>query len=283
MQLGTVRNFGGHDAVRVEGDELVRLPLTLTQILEHGHLRDPRTILADGLDGVAFDRLALEEADWAPLVPDPGKIICVGLNYHEHVREMGHETPAAPTYFAKFTDALIGARDDIALPQPEVSTNVDWEVELCIVIGSNARHVTTDSALDHVAGYTVLNDVSVRDWQRRSKQFLAGKTFEGTTPIGPVMTTTDALGDARGLRVESLVNGVVKQDSTTDELIFGVRDLVADLSTIVTLRPGDVIATGTPSGVGAARDPQEWLTADSVLTTRIEGIGELVNRCVLAS
>jgi len=149
------------------------------------------------------------------------------------------------------------------------------------VIGQAARHVSVDDALTHVAGYTILNDVSIRDWQRRSGQFLAGKTFEATTPLGPVMTTTDVLGDASDLAVSTSVDGVTKQDSSTSELVFSVRDLVADLSSIVTLRPGDIIATGTPSGVGAARQPPEWLTDGSILTTTIDGIGEMHNRCVL--
>ena len=213
-----------------------------------------------------------------PVFP-PGKIICVGMNYHEHVREMGHQAPGAPTYFAKYRGTLIGANDAIELPAATVSTAVDWEVELCIVIGSPARHVDPRNALDHVAGYTVLNDVSVRDWQMRSRQFLAGKTFEHSTPVGPLMTTTDVLGDGSGLAVRTIVDGVVKQDSTTDELIFTTRDLVADLSTVITLLPGDLIATGTPSGVGHARNPPEYLTEGSELVTTIEGIGELRNRC----
>jgi len=131
-----------------------------------------------------------------------------------------------------------------------------------------------------VAGYTILNDVSVRDWQRRTIQFLAGKTFEHTTPVGPTMTTVDVLGDAAGLEVETLVDGVSKQRSTTDQLVFDVRDLIADLSTIITLQPGDLIATGTPGGVGAARTPPEFLQPGQEVVTRIEGIGELCNRCV---
>jgi len=278
MQIGTVRNFGGHDAVRVDGDELVRLPFTTKTLLEN-QLWD--AAVADAHDGVTYERISITEADWAPLIPDPGKIICVGLNYHEHVKETGSETPAAPTYFAKYTDALIGANDDIQLPRIDVSTSVDWEVELTIVIGSNARHVSAANALDHVAGYTVLNDVSVRDYQKRTKQFLAGKTFESATPVGPVMTTTDELGDGSGLALQTTLDGVVKQSSTTDELVFGVRELVADLSAIATLRPGDIIATGTPSGVGAARKPPEWLTPGATVVCSVEGIGELHNRCVL--
>lgn len=275
MEIGTIRRDGTTSAVRAVGDELVVLP----------HLDAAEAIRA-GLDGaIATDgpRIHRSDADWAPLVPRPEKIFCVGLNYRNHVLEMDRQIPDHPTVFAKFASSLIGANDDIELPPAEVSTSVDWEVELCIVIGAGGRHLSTAGALDAVAGYTVLNDVSVRDWQRRSIQFLAGKTFEHTTPVGPTMTTVDELGDASGLTVVTEVDGVEKQRSTTDELIFAVRDLVADLSTVATLRPGDLIATGTPGGVGAARTPPEFLEPGQELVTRIEGIGELRNRCVRPS
>jgi acylpyruvate hydrolase len=275
MQIGSIRNLGDETAVRVDGDDLVCLPFSTHELLESA-LWD--IAAADHHDGTPFARIAFEDADWAPIVSRPGKIFCVGLNYREHVEEMGREIPPAPTYFAKFADALIGAHDNIVLPRPDISTAVDSEVELCIVIGAPARHVDAANALDHVAGYTILNDISVRDWQKRTTQFLAGKTFEAMTPVGPVLTTADVLGDATGLAVQTKVDGVVKQSSTTNELIFGVRDLIADLSKVCTLRPGDLIATGTPSGVGAARIPPEWLAPGNELVTTIEGIGELRNR-----
>lgn len=272
MQIGTVRTQGTTRAVRVDGDDLVVLDFA-----------DVGAVLrADALESVAAvsgPTLPASSADWAPLVVAPNKIVCVGLNYHEHVRETGSQLPAAPTYFAKYTDSLIGANDTIELPPVDVSTRIDWEVELCIVIGSAARRVRHEDVLDHVAGYTVLNDISVRDWQKRTGQFLAGKTFENSTPVGPVMTTTDVLGDGSGLAVRTTVDGVIKQDSSTDELIFGTRDLIADLSQVITLLPGDLIATGTPSGVGNARRPQEYLAEGSEVVASVEGIGELRNRC----
>ncbi len=272
MKLGTIRQDGATRAVRVEGDELVVLDAP-----------DLRSLLGTGQDTSADGpRLPIHGVDWAPLVPQPDKIICVGLNYRDHILEMGRELPSHPTCFAKFSGALIGANDDIHLPPADVSTSVDWEVELCIVIGSGGRNIAAADALDHVAGYTVLNDISVRDWQRRTIQFLAGKTFEHTTPVGPTMTTVDVLGDGSGLTVETLVDGTTKQRSNTDQLVFGVRDLVADLSTIITLQPGDLIATGTPGGVGAARTPPEFLQPGQEVVTRIEGIGELRNQCVQA-
>jgi acylpyruvate hydrolase len=270
MQLGTVRHDGGTRAVRVDGDELVLLDAP-----------DLGALLAGASDASADGpRLSIEDAAWAPVIPQPDKIICVGLNYRDHILEMGRELPSHPTCFAKFSGSLIGANDDIHLPPASVSTSVDWEVELCIVVGAPGRNIAAVDALDHVAGYTILNDVSVRDWQRRTIQFLAGKTFEHTTPVGPTMTTVDVLGDAAGLEVETLVDGVSKQRSTTDQLVFDVRDLIADLSTIITLQPGDLIATGTPGGVGAARTPPEFLQPGQEVVTRIEGIGELRNRCV---
>lgn len=279
MRLGTIRldgNVTDTRAVRVEGGELVVLDFSdVGQLLAAEALEDVAT-----LDG---QRVPMAEADWAPLITEPGKIICVGVNYRDHAIEMGSELPKYPTCFSKFTEALIGANDDLHLPDPDVSVRNDWEAELCVVIGSHARHVTKEEAVDHVAGYTVFNDFSVRDWQKRTSQFLLGKTFEHASALGPVMTTADELGDGSGLAIRSAVNGVVKQESNTDQLVFGVAELISVISTAVTLAPGDLIATGTPGGVGAGRDPQEWLVDDDTLTITIEGIGEIENRCVVAN
>lgn len=277
MQIGSVRVGNTVTAARVAGDELVLLPLSVEELLS---TEQWDLAASDTVDGVALERMPFDDADWAPIVSTPSKIFCVGLNYRDHVLEMGRELPSAPTYFAKFPDALIGGRDDIVLPKQDVSTSIDWEVELCVVIGRAARHVDAADALSYVAGYTILNDVSVRDWQRRTTQFLAGKTFEALTPVGPVLTTVDELGDGRGLSVQTTIDGVIKQESSTDQLIFGVPELIADLSKVCTLKPGDLIATGTPGGVGAARQPAEWLTPGAELVTTIEGIGELRNTCV---
>ena len=215
------------------------------------------------------------------MVTAPDKVVCVGVNYLDHIEEMGRDRPSAPTYFAKFANSLIGATDDLVLPPIDVSTHIDWEVELAIVIGSPVRHASPSEALAAVAGYTVMNDGSVRDYQRRTTQFLAGKMFEGLSPLGPVLVGVDELGDGSGLEIRSEVDGVVKQQSSTSELCFNVVDIVQDLSAITTLMPGDVIATGTPGGVGAARTPPEWLTDGAVLRCSIEGIGATENRCVL--
>jgi acylpyruvate hydrolase len=213
----------------------------------------------------------------APVVPRPGKIICVGLNYRNHILEMGRELPEHPTLFAKFADALIGPRDDIALA-PE-STAVDWEAELAVVIGRTARRASEDEAAAAIAGFTVLNDVTMRDWQYRTKEWLQGKTFEATTPIGPVLVTPDELpgGVRPRLVMTCSVNGEVMQKTDTADLVFDPVALVRYISTITTLRPGDVIATGTPGGVGHARTPARYLADGDVLVTEIDGIGRLEN------
>lgn len=265
VRIGTTTRAG-----RVDGDDIV--------ILEAA---DVGEVLRTGNHAETGDAIPRATADLAPPVRSPDKVICVGQNYLDHIAEMGNEPPAHPTYFAKFANSLIGARDDMVLPAPDISTHIDWEAELAIVIGSPVRNASPTEALDAVAGYTVLNDGSVRDWQRRTKQFLAGKMFEGLTPVGPVVVGRDELGDGSGLAIRSSVDGVVKQDSSTSQLCFNVVDIVQDLSRITTLMPGDLIATGTPGGVGAARTPPEWLGAGSVVRCEIEGIGAVENHCRL--
>ncbi|MEM9202184.1 MAG: fumarylacetoacetate hydrolase family protein [Actinomycetota bacterium] len=268
--LTTIRIGASTRAGRIDGDDIVILDA-----------EDVGEVLRRGDVGETGDAIPRSTADLAPLITSPGKIVCVGVNYLDHIEEMGRDRPSAPTYFAKFDTALIGALDDMVLPAPDISTHVDWEVELTVVIGKPLRHASAAEALEAVAGYTVMNDGSVRDYQRRTTQFLAGKMFEGLTPLGPVLVGTDELGDGSGLEIRSEVDGVVKQQSSTSELCFNVVDIVQDLSTITTLLPGDIIATGTPGGVGAARTPPEWLTEGAMLRCSIEGIGATVNRCRL--
>jgi acylpyruvate hydrolase len=194
-----------------------------------------------------------------------------------HIAEMGSQPPKFPTLFAKYTRALIGPRDPITLPK--VSEKIDWEVELALVIGSEGRHLTAENAMDVVAGYTVLNDVSARDFQRRTEQWLQGKTFEGSTPVGPALVTKDEL-DPSDLALTTEIDGQTMQSSRTSDLLFKPAEILAYISQIITLEPGDIIATGTPSGVGSGRNPQVWLKAGQTVTCKVEGIGELVNRCV---
>lgn len=272
MELVTVRTNGGFRAGRIEGDGIVLLNTETVGSL----LDSPDWRATASEDGEVVPRA---DADLAPVVPNPGKIICVGVNYRDHIEEMGREAPGYPTYFAKYANALVGPRDDIILPPSDVSTAIDWEVELAVVIGSPARNVSGADALAAMAGFTVLNDVSVRDWQRRTTQFLAGKTFEGLTPVGPALVTTDQVGDGSGLNLSTVINGETKQESNTSHLVFSAVDIVSDLSRILTLEPGDLIATGTPGGVGAARTPPEWLKPGDELVTTIEGVGQMINRC----
>jgi len=273
MRLVTMRTGNGTRAGRLDGDTVTELPFD-----------DVKAVLASGPDWAAMAARAtgatraLAGADLAPVVPRPEKIICIGQNYLKHIQEMGAEQPKYPTLFAKYTRALIGPRDDIVLPA--ASDNVDWEVELAIVIGRETRHVSEGEALGTVAGWTVFNDVSVRDWQRRTGQFLQGKTFERTTPVGPALVTLDEAGDGSDLTLRCEVDGQVMQDSRTSDLLFKPAELIAYISTIITLDPGDIIATGTPSGVGAGRKPPVFLKPGQTVRAVVEGVGELVNTCV---
>jgi acylpyruvate hydrolase len=270
MRLATIRTDRGTRAVRLDGERLIELDAAdVGEALARGGEQVPALGAAPG---------TLDTADLAPLVPRPAKIICLGLNYASHIREMGRELPSHPTLFAKFARALIGARDPIVLPA--ASQQVDWEVELALVIGRAVRHADEAAAAAAIGGYTVLNDVSVRDWQRRTLQWLQGKTFERTTPLGPVLVTPDEVDHAADLAIRCLVDDQEMQASRTSDLLFKPIDIVRYASQFTTLRPGDLIATGTPGGVGAGRDPKVFLRPGQVVRTQIEGIGELVNRCV---
>jgi acylpyruvate hydrolase len=284
VKLATLRIHGGTRAARIEGDTAVLLDSPDVGAL----LNDAR------YPGIATasstERVPLAECDFAPVIPNPDKILCVGLNYRSHVLEMGNQLPGYPTVFAKFRGALVGAHDNVVLPA--VSENVDWEAELTIVVGSAVRHVSVADAPKYIAGYTIMNDVSVRDWQRRTSQFLQGKTFESSTPLGPWMVTADDpsvagfASNADGsqpttnMAISCSVNGEVLQDSFISDLVFDAATIVSYLSTVITLLPGDVIATGTPGGVGAGRTPQRFLADGDEMVTAIAGIGDLRNRCV---
>jgi acylpyruvate hydrolase len=266
MKLATARFDGRTAAVRVDGDEAVELPAADVGAL----LAQPdwRHVAAQG-----GTRHQLSGLDLAPVVPQPGKIVCVGLNYRNHILEMGRELPEHPTLFAKYAEALIGPNDEIV--KPADSDALDWEGELAVVIGTRVRNADAEAAAAAIAGYAVLNDVTVRDYQYRTKQWLQGKTFEDTTPFGPHLVTTD--GFELDAEITTEVDGEVVQSSNVKDLVFGPVDLVSYISRIVTLNPGDVIATGTPGGVGHARKPARYLSVGSKLVTRIAGLGELVN------
>jgi len=271
MRLATIRTGQGTAAVRVDGTEAVEIDAPDVGALLADAGWASRAGTADGR------RHPADALDYAPLVPHPPKIICVGLNYRNHILEMGRELPEHPTLFAKYASSLIGARDDIVLPM--VSTQVDWEAELAVIIGAPARHVSAADAPSAIAGYSVLNDVSVRDYQNRTLQWLQGKTFESSTPLGPELVTLDEVEGVDGFELGCAVDGELMQKAMTSDLVFPPAALVSYISDIFTLEPGDVIATGTPGGVGHARTPPRYLADGDVVVTRIERIGECRNAC----
>lgn len=270
MRLATARVDGVTHAVRVDGTSLVELGEPDIGAL----LRAPDWRSRAAADGPT---ISAEDATFAPLVPRPGKIVCVGLNYRQHILEMGRELPEFPTLFAKYAEALVGPADDIVHP-PETDA-LDWEAELVVVLGSAVRRADAAEAARAIAGFTVMNDVTARDWQYRTAQWLQGKTFEATTPLGPLLVTPDELpGEvAPELELGAWVNDDQVQHASTSDLVFGPVALVQYVSTILTLQPGDVIATGTPGGVGHARKPPRYLVRGDVLRTSVHGVGELRN------
>lgn len=272
MRLATIRRTDGTTvAARLDGDELVLLPYPdVVALLAEPGWREA----AASADG---ERVALAGADLAPTVR-PTKVICVGWNYRSHIEEMGRAFPDHPTLFIKFPDTLTGPYDDLVVPK--VSSEVDWEVELGVIIGAPARRVDEAAAAACIAGYTVVNDISMRDWQNRTPQFDQGKNFEASTPVGPFLVTGDEIGDAADLEVTCRVDGETMQIGRTCDLLFKPADIVSYASQFTTLQPGDLIATGTPSGVGAGRNPKVFLAPGQVLETAIEGIGACRNLMV---
>jgi acylpyruvate hydrolase len=228
---------------------------------------------ADAGDLIDPDTVALK----APL-PRPGKIVCVGLNYHDHCREQGIEPPPYPPLFAKFANAIASPGD--AITRPRATEKLDLECELAVVIGRRSKGIARDEALAHVFGYTILNDITMRDLQREDHRWLRAKGSDGFAPIGPVVVTGDELPNAGSLRLRSSVNGETWQDSSTAEMVFDVPTIIAFASRTITLEPGDLIATGTPAGVGHFQDPPRYLHDGDELRCEIEGIGALVNSIV---
>lgn len=217
---------------------------------------------------------------WLPPIASPGKILCIGLNYRDHAAETNSPIPTEPIVFSKFSTAIVGSEDPVVLPK--VAHEVDYEAEMVIVIGKQGKNISKATAFQHVAGYVVGNDVSARDWQkgRPGGQWLLGKTPDTFAPIGPWMVTADEVGDPHDLRIQLRLNGQTLQDSRTKELIFGVDHLVSHISQLVTLHPGDLIFTGTPPGVGAARKPPVFLKSGDVMEVEIEHLGILRNPVV---
>ncbi|HUE01185.1 MAG TPA: fumarylacetoacetate hydrolase family protein [Bryobacteraceae bacterium] len=250
---------------------------------------DVLSVLAGGAE--ALDRVQrwLFDPPWSELckaadtkllapIARPPKIICIGLNYRAHALEAKAEIPEVPTVFAKFSSAVIGCGESIVLPRN--SAKPDYEAEMAFVIGKRGRHVPAEQWQDYVFGYTNFNDVSARDFQMRTSQWMIGKTFDTFAPMGPAIVTADEIPDPHKLDISTTINGEVLQHSNTDDLIFKIPELIAHLSSVFTLEPGDVIATGTPSGVGFARTPPRWLKPGDEVVVRVEGLGNLRNPVV---
>src|SRR3954468_17624559 len=211
-------------------------------------------------------------------IPKPRKLICVGLNYRDHALETGSEIPDVPTIFNKFATAVIGPGDQIVLPK--VSKKPDYEAEFAFVIGKGGRHIKAESWAKHIFGYTLVNDVSARDYQRATTQWLMGKTFDTFAPMGPWIASADQISDPHNLDIQLEIGGELLQNSNTRELIFKIPDLIAFLSSVFTLEPGDIVSTGTPAGVGVARKPPRFLRAGDEVVVRMPAIGELRNPVV---
>ena len=243
---------------------------TLRSLLASGRLVDARKFAAENEVDIRLDDLV-----FAPIVPDPEKIICVGLNYHDHVAETGRTVTEYPVLFARYPASQTGHLQPLI--RPKVSSAFDYEGELAVIIGSAGRHIPAERALDHVAGYACYNEGSMRDWQRHTSQFFAGKTFDRSGSFGPWMVTTDEIPDPSKLTLETRLNGTVVQHTTTDLMITDVPHLIEYISTILPLSPGDVIVTGTPGGVGAKRTPPLWMKPGDTIEVEIGGIGVLRN------
>ena len=268
MQFGTVVDATGRATAAVhEAGRWRALPAPdLSELLRAG----------SGTMREAAERAGETLVDATTLLPlpRPAKVICCGLNYAEHIRETGRDLPAHPTLFAKYADSLIGPADDIALPP---GLEIDWEAELAVVVGATVRGADAETAQAAIAGYTVANDISVRNWQNRTLQWFQGKAWDRSTPLGPVIVTPDEVDPRAGLQIECRVNGEVVQHDSTSTLVFDAAALLSYISGFTALRPGDVVLTGTPGGVGLARTPARFLNDGDVLETEIEGIGLLRN------
>lgn len=277
MKLATARSSRsseGTTAMRLDGEHAVEIPgfADVGTLLQSEGWRD-RAGAARG----AVRRLA--DIDLGAPVPHPGKVLCVGLNYRQHILEMGRGLPEYPTLFTKFGDTLTGPYDDLVAVDEEPA--LDWEGELAFVIGRPAYRVEERDAADHIAGYTIANDVSMRTWQNRTSQWAQGKMWARSTPVGPCLVTPDEFDPSVSV-LRTTVNGRVVQEEMIGDLLFTPAQLVAYISRITPLRPGDLVLTGTPGGVGHARRPQQYLAPGDVVEVVIDGIGRLRNNVVAA-
>ena len=285
MKLMTFAKDGRTALGLVDGESVIdlasadpSLPKDMQSLIEAGPSALASVRAAAGR-APASTRHAVASVKPALPIARPPKFVCVGLNYALHAKEGGHAIPTYPSFFLRVNSSLIPAGASVV--RPKCSIQLDYECELTIVIGKGGRHIAEDKALDHVFGYTLFNDVSVRDYQRKTSQWTAGKNFDATGPLGPHIVTADSLPPgASGLRITTRVNGETMQDSNTSDMIFSTARTIAILSEIMTLEPGDMIATGTPSGVAHARKPPAWMKAGDTVEVEVEKIGILRNPVV---
>jgi len=275
MKVASFESDGRQTYGVVQGDTVAEVSSTWRE-----RYPDLRSVLAaDALPGLANEcedsGLQLKDIEFLPVIPGPDKIMCVGVNYRPHVEEMGREMPEKPVVFVRFAGSLVGNRQ--AVIRPGVSEQFDYEGELAVVIGRTARHVSSADAYDFIAGFTCFMDGSVRDWQRHTMQFTPGKNFHRSGAMGPYLVTRDEVSDPSALALETRVNGAVLQTGGLSELIFDIPYLIEYCSTFAELLPGDIIATGTPGGVGAARNPPRWLRNGDHVAVEIGEIGCLEN------
>ena len=270
-RLGALR---GNDVVDLNQADS-RLPSDMLAFLQAG---EAALKLAQQAVQQAKQTVPLSSVKLRAPIPCPGKILCIGLNYSDHAAESGQPVPQFPVVFAKYANTVIGHGENIVLPH--VSSQVDYEAELGFVIGKRGRYISEADALQYVAGYLPINDVSARDYQTRTSQWTMGKTFDTFAPMGPALVTADEVPDPHNLSIRLTIGDEVLQNSNTDKLIFGVPKLVASLSEVMTLEPGDVVSTGTPPGVGFARKPPRFLKAGDVVSITIERLGTLTNPVV---
>ncbi len=279
MRFVTFQNNGLAEPGVISGENIVGLKQagfpTLLSVIEGG--LDARRRAEAWLDRApAGEIVPLATARLLAPLPRPPKIICVGLNYRDHAAESKMEIPKVPTIFSKYPTAVIGPGDEIVLPKH--STGPDYEAELAVIVGKGGRYISKDRWRDHVFGYTNFNDVSARDYQEATSQWMIGKTFDTFAPMGPAIVTADEIADPHALDIQMIINGEVLQNSNTSQIVFRIPDLLEHLSSVFTLEPGDVISTGTPGGVGEARNPPRWLRPGDDVVVRISGLGELRNR-----
>ncbi len=281
MKLASFEHFGRHSFGVVESGHVVDLGAALGDRfpqLRSVLAADALGVVAETLHRGGLKEYALEDVQLLPPIANPDKIICVGLNYESHRKETGRPEVAYPTLFNRFANTQTGHGAPVHAPKE--STQVDYEGELAVIIGKAGRHIAESGALDHVAGYSCYNDVSIRDWQRHTSQFTPGKNFMCTGPFGPWMVTSDDIPDPSALTLETRLNGERMQHATTDLLIFSIPVLINYISTFTRLEPGDVIVSGTPGGVGFKRDPQVFMKHGDHVEIEISGIGVLANPVV---